>query len=215
MLKQLESPDARLNIVILDACRNNPFGGRGLRDAGGGLAQMQAPRGTLVSYATQPGNVAMDGAAGHSPYTAALAEVIRKPGIPILEVFNQVGLAVDRATAGRQQPWVAISPLEGTFYFLYPTVVNIPPQALRANPSESFDGRYVGGAPEVAQCTKTSEELLVTQGRVIGGGADGIGSTWRLQGSVAADGSFTGQHGSQPADRQVPGRDFRSVLPEY
>jgi hypothetical protein len=127
VLKLLESPDSGLNIVILDACRNNPFGGRGLRDAGGGLAQMQAPRGTLISYATQPGNVAMDGATGHSPYTAALAEAIRKPGIPILEVFNQIGLAVDRATAGRQQPWVAISPLEGAFYFVGPVTVNIAP----------------------------------------------------------------------------------------
>jgi len=125
VLRQMESPDARLNIIILDACRNNPFGGRGLRDAGGGLAQMQAPRGTLISYATQPGNVAMDGTTDHSPYTAALADAIRKPGIPILEVFNQVGLAVDRATAGRQQPWLAISPLEGAFYFVSPATVNI------------------------------------------------------------------------------------------
>jgi hypothetical protein len=132
VLKQVESLDSRLNIIILDACRNNPFGGRGLRDAGGGLAQMQAPRGTLISYATQPGNVAADGATGHSPYTAALAEAIRRPGIPILEVFNQVGLAVDRNTAGRQQPWMATSPLEGIFYFVGPTTVNIGPQLLDA-----------------------------------------------------------------------------------
>lgn len=127
VLKQMELGGSTLNVVILDACRNNPFGGRGLRDAGGGLAQMQAPRGTLISYATQPGNVAIDGVTGHSPYTAALAETIREPGLPILEVFNQVGVAVDRATAGQQQPWVALSPLEGTFYFLGPTTVNIAP----------------------------------------------------------------------------------------
>jgi uncharacterized caspase-like protein len=132
VLKQMESADPRLNIVILDACRNNPFGGRGLRDVTGGLAQMQAPRGTLISYATQPGNVAMDGATGHSPYTTSLAEVIKRPGIPILEVFNQVGLAVDRATAGRQQPWMATSPLEGIFYFVGPTTVNIAPPLLDA-----------------------------------------------------------------------------------
>jgi uncharacterized caspase-like protein len=67
VLKQMEVSGSDLNLVILDACRNNPFGGRGLRDAGEGLAVMRAPRGTLISYATQPGNVAMDGAAGHSP----------------------------------------------------------------------------------------------------------------------------------------------------
>ena len=61
--------DTQLNFLILDACRNNPFAGRGLRTAGGGLAQMQAPEGTLISYATQPGNIAQDGTDGHSPYT--------------------------------------------------------------------------------------------------------------------------------------------------
>lgn len=120
VLKQMEAAGSTLNIVILDACRNNPFGGRGLRAAGGGLAQMQAPRGTLISYATQPGNVARDGSNGHSPYTAALATAIQKPGTPVLEVFNSVGLAVDRETAGQQQPWVASSPLEGMFYFSPP-----------------------------------------------------------------------------------------------
>jgi uncharacterized caspase-like protein len=117
VLKQMEGAGSRLNIVVLDACRNNPFGGRGLRAAGGGLAQMQAPRGTLISYATQPGNVALDGNDGHSPYTAALAKAIAKPGAPVLEVFNDVGLAVDKKTLGRQQPWVSSSPIEGNFYF--------------------------------------------------------------------------------------------------
>jgi hypothetical protein len=71
----------------------------------------------------------MDGTTGHSPYTAALAETVRRPGVPVLEVFNQVGLAVDQATGGRQQPWVSSSPLEGVFYFLGPTTVNITPPA--------------------------------------------------------------------------------------
>ena len=68
VLRQMESAGRRLNLVILDACRNNPFGGRGLR-ASGALAQMQAPEGTLISYATQPGNVEQDSADGGSPYT--------------------------------------------------------------------------------------------------------------------------------------------------
>jgi uncharacterized caspase-like protein len=125
VLDQMDAAGSKLNIVMLDACRNNPFGGRGLRAATGGLAEIQAPRGTLISYATQPGDVAMDGTNGHSPYTAALAEVIQRPGLPILEVFNQVGVVVDKATDGRQEPWVSHSPLEGIFYFLGPTTVNV------------------------------------------------------------------------------------------
>src|SRR5262249_23882866 len=79
VLRQMESAGTRLNLVILDACRNHPFGGPGLRASGGGLAQMQAPEGTLISYATQPGNVAQDGADGDSPYTKALARCYRQP----------------------------------------------------------------------------------------------------------------------------------------
>jgi outer membrane protein OmpA-like peptidoglycan-associated protein len=125
VLRQMEVAGFRLNLVILDACRNNPFGRGGLRDAAQGLTVMRAPRGTLISYATQPGNVAMDGTTGHSPYTSALAETVRRPGLPVSEVFNEVGLLVDQATGGRQQPWVASSPLEGVFYFLAPAIVNV------------------------------------------------------------------------------------------
>jgi uncharacterized caspase-like protein len=117
VLRQMEGAGTKLNIVILDACRNNPFGGRGLRATDGGLAQMRAPEGTLISYATQPGSVARDGSNGNSPYTKALAEAIRKPGQDIFQTFNTVGLAVKQATAGSQQPWVSSSPIAGNFYF--------------------------------------------------------------------------------------------------
>jgi uncharacterized protein YraI len=121
VLRQMESAGTKLNIVILDACRNNPFGDRGFRATTRGLAQMQAPEGTLISYATQPGNVAQDGAEGNSPYTKALAATIRKPGLGIFDAFNEVGLAVKRATGGSQQPWVSSSPIDGSFYFVAPT----------------------------------------------------------------------------------------------
>jgi Caspase domain len=130
VLRQMEGSRTKLNLVILDACRNNPFGGRGLRSASGGLAQMQAPDGTLISFATQPGNVAVDGTAGHSPFTAALATTMRKPGLGLFEVFNNVGLAVKKATGGEQQPWLSSSPISGSFYFAgrdNGTVSNGPP----------------------------------------------------------------------------------------
>jgi hypothetical protein len=117
ILRQMEGAGTKLNLVILDACRNNPFGGRGLRASDGGLAQIRAPEGTLLSYATQPGNVALDGDDGHSPYTRALAETMQKPGLDVFQTFNQVGLVVKRATGGSQQPWVSTSPIDGSFYF--------------------------------------------------------------------------------------------------
>jgi Caspase domain/Domain of unknown function (DUF4189) len=120
VLRQMQGAGTRLNLVILDACRNNPFGGRGLRASGGGLAQMHAPEGTLISYATQPGNVAQDGVDGNSPYTEALAATIGRAGLDIFQTFNEVGLVVKRATGGSQQPWVSSSPIDGNFYFTPP-----------------------------------------------------------------------------------------------
>ena len=117
VLRQMESAGTRLNLVLLDACRNNPLGGRGLRSAEAGLAQMRAPEGTLISYATQPGNVAQDGEGGNSPYTKALAQAISRPGLDIFQTFNQVGLAVMQSTGNAQQPWLSTSPISGQFYF--------------------------------------------------------------------------------------------------
>jgi ABC-type sugar transport system substrate-binding protein len=117
VLRQMESAGTKLNVVILDACRNNPFGGRGLRATDSGLAQMRAPEGTLISFATQPGSVAQDGADGHSPYTKALSAAMRKGGLGIYEAFNEVGLTVLSVTGGAQQPWLALSPIKGSFYF--------------------------------------------------------------------------------------------------
>jgi len=129
VLRQMESAGTKLNIVMLDACRNNPFGGRGLRASDGGLAQLRAPEGTLLSYATQPGNVALDGDDGHSPYTRALVETMQKPGLDVFQTFNQVGLTVKRTTGSSQQPWVSTSPIDGSFYFSGggPQVASAPP----------------------------------------------------------------------------------------
>jgi Caspase domain len=117
VLRQMGGSGTKLNIIILDACRNNPFGQAGLRAANGGLAEMRAPEGTLISFATQPGNVALDGTSGNSPFSKALAVTIKRPGLDIFRVFNEVGLAVASATGGAQQPWISASPIKGSFHF--------------------------------------------------------------------------------------------------
>ena len=117
VLRQMETAQAKLNVLILDACRNNPFRGRGFRAIGGGLAQMQAPEGTLISFATQPGNVALDGRHGHSPFTRALANVMQRPGLDIFRTFNEVGVIVSHRTNKEQQPWLSSSPINGDFFF--------------------------------------------------------------------------------------------------
>lgn len=105
-----------LNIVILDACRNNPFA-RSFRSATNGLAQMSAPTGTLIAYATAPGGVASDGDGRNGLYTTELLKQMKEPGVPIEIVFKRVGTRVSAATSGRQEPWIALS-LRGDFYFV-------------------------------------------------------------------------------------------------
>jgi hypothetical protein len=104
-----------LNVVILDACRNNPFA-RSFRSASNGLAQMDAPSGTLIAYATAPGSVASDGNARNGLYTQELLKNMRTPGLGIEEVFKRVRIAVRNSTQGKQTPWESSS-LVGDFYF--------------------------------------------------------------------------------------------------
>jgi formylglycine-generating enzyme required for sulfatase activity len=104
-----------LNVVILDACRNNPFA-RSLRSASGGLAQVDAPTGTLIAYATAPGRVAQDGVGRNGTYTAELLRQMRVPGVPVEEMFKRVRANVLQQTSEEQVPWEASS-LVGDFYF--------------------------------------------------------------------------------------------------
>jgi uncharacterized caspase-like protein len=118
MLDQMKG--AKFKILMVDAGRDNPFASGGSRGGNEGSNRIEAPLGTLISFATQPGSVAMDGDGAVSPYTRALAGVIKRPGLDIFQAFNQVGLEVNRATGGMQQPWLSVAPIDGEFYFAGP-----------------------------------------------------------------------------------------------
>lgn len=108
VMQALESAPSRVRIVILDACRNNPFSA--LRDATGkGLAIVDAPAGSIVAYATAPGTEAFDGAGQHSPYTAAFLRTAKQPGLPIEQLFKRVRVLVADATDAKQMPWESSS----------------------------------------------------------------------------------------------------------
>lgn len=107
---------ARLSVVILDACRNNPFERR-FRGGGQGLAQINAPTGTLIAYATAPGQVASDGEGRNGLYTSELLAAMDVPGIRIEDVFKRVRANVFRKSGEAQTPWESSS-LTGDFYFI-------------------------------------------------------------------------------------------------
>ena len=116
VLRAMESAGNELNIVILDACRNNPFT-RGFGSAGRGLARMDGPAGTFIAYATAPGAISQDGRDGrNSPYTRYLLAAMGVPGLSLEQIFKRVLVAVEQETGGAQIPWVASS-LRGEFYF--------------------------------------------------------------------------------------------------
>ncbi len=125
VLGQMEDAGNGVNIVILDACRNNPFG-RGFRSAEQGLAQVTAPNGSFVAYATAPGSVAADGAGRNGTYTAALLEALKVPNLRVEDVFKRVRQTVARATEQKQIPWDSSS-LVGDFYFAGGTTAIAPP----------------------------------------------------------------------------------------
>jgi hypothetical protein len=116
VLEQMGTAQNRLNIVILDACRNNPFA-RSFRSYSQGLAQVNAPAGTFIAYATAPGQTASDGKGQNGLYTQELLANMRAPGLPIEEVFKRVRVQVKQQSNGLQIPWDASS-LEGSFYFV-------------------------------------------------------------------------------------------------
>ncbi|MCK1742693.1 caspase family protein [Bradyrhizobium sp. 139] len=160
VMSTLETIPSRMRIVILDACRNNPF--PNVNDAGRGLAIVDAPNGSIVGYSTAPGAEAQDGAGGHSPYTQAFLNVAREPNVPIEQLFKRVRLEVNQTTSGAQIPWESSS-LTSDFTFFGDTVVaasrapvNAPVVQMASNlPSRStrqaYDYVVSEGRPEYYQ----------------------------------------------------------------
>lgn len=107
-----------MNIIILDACRDNPFGSNSRLDQKG-LSQLDAPPGTLLAYATAPGNTAIDGEGENGLYTEHLLREIKVPETRVEDVFKRVRLAVRRRSNGLQIPWESTS-LEEDFWFIPP-----------------------------------------------------------------------------------------------
>lgn len=115
VLGKMEDAGNDLNIVILDACRDNPFA-RSFRTSSKGLARMDAPKGSLIAYATAPGSVAADGEGRNGIYTKYLLKHMTTPGLKVEEVLKQVRVDVINETKEKQIPWESSS-LTGEFYF--------------------------------------------------------------------------------------------------
>ncbi len=156
VLGRMEDAGNGLNIVILDACRNNPFA-RSFRSADRGLAKMDAPTGSLIAFATAPGDVAADGEGKNGLYTSHLLRHLNTPGLTIENVLKRtrIGVAADSSRLGRKQtPWESSS-LMGDFFFVgggqgAGQVASLGPVAVPQAPAKQAPAQPVAsGAPHV------------------------------------------------------------------
>lgn len=117
ILSKMHHAKSRVNIVILDACRDNPYA-HSFRSTSRGLAIIaKAPVGTIISYSTSPGDVAFDGKGRNSPYTSSLMKYMKEPALPVEHVFKKTREKITQETNGRQIPW-ELSSLQGDFCFV-------------------------------------------------------------------------------------------------
>ncbi len=207
VLDELADAGGRVNIVILDACRNNPFA-RKTRGGGRGLAAVDAARGTLIAYATAPGSVAVDGDGDNGLYTASLLRAIREPDLKVEEVFKRVRIAVTESSNGLQVPWESSS-LTGDFIFFSGAAATAsaqPPQAPQlaappgtadvANPQspasrcDDLSGRWANRNEGPALCPPPLLTVTRTGHNVYDVSGSACGATLRGSGRYSS-GTFT------------------------
>jgi hypothetical protein len=131
VLEKMEDADNRVNIVILDACRNNPYA-RSFRSSIRGLARMDAATGSILAYSTAPGDVSADGQGENGLYTSKLLQHINTPGMKIEELFKEVRKDVMAGSSDQQVPWESSS-LTGDFVFVLGETVSELDAARREN----------------------------------------------------------------------------------
>lgn len=116
LLDRLDEAKSGVRLLLIDACRDNPYS-RGFRSGSRGLARVEgAPSGTLMHFATRPGGVAADGTGGNGLYTTELLKHLKAPGLPVESMLKRVAAGVRQASGGDQQPWTE-GALDGEFYF--------------------------------------------------------------------------------------------------
>ncbi|MCB1994691.1 MAG: caspase family protein [Burkholderiaceae bacterium] len=161
VLDKMDSAANGTNLVILDACRNNPFA-RSFRSSTQGLAPVDAPVGTLVAFATCPGAVASDGATDNGLYTRHLLQALAEPGRKVEEVFKQVRTQVRRDSGGQQIPWESTS-LEGEFYFHPPVAMASPPPPLPPPPAQPAPDPLAALDAALWATVRDAQEVAVVQ----------------------------------------------------
>ena len=201
ILAKMETARNRLNILILDACRNNPFG-RSFRSTQQGLAQVDAPTGTFVAFATAPGRTAADGSGANGLYTEAFLRQVQIPGLKLEDVFKRTRAEVLKASSQQQTPWENSS-IVGDFYFVA-GATSSGQAGIPAQPGPAATQPL--GSTKRAPAPTPAEVKLLEAMREKGGQQKAV----RLAKPLAAKGSLYGKYalGSLSKDSAVSHRAF-------
>jgi uncharacterized caspase-like protein/regulator of sirC expression with transglutaminase-like and TPR domain len=167
VLAYMDAAQVKVNVIIMDACRNNPFERSWHRSANGnGLAMMNAPTGSLIAYATAPGRVASDGTGSNGLYTSALLKYLNDPKLSIEQVFKKVRTEVTEKSAGAQVPWETTSLTGDDFYFAAQNISKgaiIKNEVLAVN-SETKNAAVQRTLTEVTEESRKKAIALLTEG---------------------------------------------------
>jgi hypothetical protein len=201
VLHQLEGPANRLNLVVLDACHDNPFERSGLTGLVSGLAAMPLPENTLVAYPAQPDSAVPTTSDTNNLFAMTLAETMQRPGLALFDVFNETGRVVKGKTNGAQQPFVSFSPISGHFLFAAAVAPGSARPAVATLPSAP---RPANGAP-VGRAVLYDEETSDPKGKQYAGTV-----VWRTEQVKASDTQKAGL--ALRADIEIPERRLKLGL---
>ncbi len=169
VLAYMDAAQVKVNVIIMDACRNNPFERSWNRSANGnGLAMMNAPTGSLIAYATAPGRVASDGTGSNGLYTSALLKYLGDPKLSIEQVFKKVRTEVTEKSMGAQVPWETTSLTGDDFYFATDNIYKgtILKNEVIENNSESKKVNSNRSANDVSQQSREKAKSLLDEGHI-------------------------------------------------
>lgn len=169
VLAYMDAAQVKVNVIIMDACRNNPFERSWHRSANGnGLAMMNAPTGSLIAYATAPGRVASDGTGSNGLYTSALLKYLGDPKLTIEQVFKKVRTEVTEKSMGAQVPWETTSLTGDDFYFATGNINKgaILKNEVLATNSEVKKNNSNRSVNEVSQQSRDKAKSLLDEGHI-------------------------------------------------
>lgn len=185
LLDRLDEAKSGVRLLLIDACRDNPYS-RSFRSGARGLARVEgAPSGTLMHFATRPGGVAADGTGGNGLYTSELLKHLKTPGLPVESMLKRVAAGVKQASGGDQQPWTE-GALDGEFYFAPGSpqqasnavqVASIQPEPVQQvappTPGQPVRPTQVAADQIIKDCADCPELVVISGGSFEMGSADG------------------------------------------